>query len=298
MARLFAASILIVAVLPALASEPGQPLDCSDLAVFEPGYACQQISPRPCTSEACRNGNAERVIDNQGRIIYVKAVATGAQCNIRALLATEIRIVDGLEDRLLARIEDRCVVEHDSFTDVLTPAAMSNGYGRLSFDEERGRLLIPMASDVYRQGGNPPNYGGGAWLMAIDGFAREFDILNSYIPDLSAIAFRAPSMAFGFPAVDQFDTFYGDISALGDFTQAHPLQCDYPSSPPQVGDYLTVADTLPDPPAGHGRYYITAATYQGQTRYGRQGHQGHLSGRDPALLPVCTQLDTAVGGRR
>ena len=33
MARLFAAAVVLVVVFPALASEPGQPLDCSDWPV-------------------------------------------------------------------------------------------------------------------------------------------------------------------------------------------------------------------------------------------------------------------------
>ena len=36
-----------------------------------------------------------------------------------------------------------------------------------------------------------------------------------------------------------------------------------------------------------GVYYVTAATYQGATRYGRKTTAGHLSGRDPAVLPTC-----------
>ena len=56
---------------------------------------------------------------------------------------------------------------------------------------------------------------------------------------------------------------------------------------PHVGDYLTVADTLSDPAPGTGRYYVTAATYQGATRYGRKATAGHLSGRDPAGLAGC-----------
>ena len=35
-----------------------------------------------------------------------------------------------------------------------------------------------------------------------------------------------------------------------------------PVTPPSVGDYLTVADTLPTPAAGQGYYYVTAETYQ------------------------------------
>ena len=72
-----------------------------------------------------------------------------------------------------------------------------------------------------------------------------------------------------------------------DFTQAHPLQCGYPAAPPHVGDYLAVADTVLTPAPGQGVYYVTAASYQGATRYGRKQTSGRMSGRDPALLPVC-----------
>jgi len=41
------------------------------------------------------------------------------------------------------------------------------------------------------------------------------------------------------------------------------------------------------PAPGQGIYYVTSATYQGATRYGRKTTAGHLTGRDPALLPVC-----------
>lgn len=56
-----------------------------------------------------------------------------------------------------------------------------------------------------------------------------------------------------------------------------------------VGVYLTLPDTVPTPPPGQGVYYVTAATYQCATRYGRKTTAGHLSGRDPAALPVCSQ---------
>ena len=58
---------------------------------------------------------------------------------------------------------------------------------------------------------------------------------------------------------------------------------------PSVGDYCTVADPLPNPAPGTGLYYVTAVTHQGQRRYGRQNIGGVMSGRDPALLPVCEQ---------
>ncbi len=58
---------------------------------------------------------------------------------------------------------------------------------------------------------------------------------------------------------------------------------------PCASDYVTAAETVPTPAPGQGVYYLTAATYQGQTRYGRKATAGHLSGRDPALLPACVQ---------
>ena len=65
--------------------------------------------------------------------------------------------------------------------------------------------------------------------------------------------------------------------------------CMVPRPTQHVGDYLTVADTVPTPAPGQGVYYVTAATYQGATRYGRKTTAGHLSGRDPAVLPGCGQ---------
>ena len=94
-------------------------------------------------------------------------------------------------------------------------------------------------------------------------------------------------MPDGLKSADHFDTYTGSLTKPIDFTQAQPLQCAYPLTAPHVGDYLTIADPLPDPTPGSGRYYITAATYQGQTRYGRKATNGQLSGRDPALLPAC-----------
>ncbi len=94
-------------------------------------------------------------------------------------------------------------------------------------------------------------------------------------------------MPEGLPVADYFDTYYGDLATVGDWSQAQPLQCGFPSTPPSVGDYLAVADPLPDPAPGHGRYYVTAVTHQGQRRYGRKATNGVLSGRDPAVLPGC-----------
>ena len=113
-----------------------------------------------------------------------------------------------------------------------------------------------------------------------------FEILQTYTPTAD-LGFRVPAMPEGFQFADWFDTYYGDLATVGDWSLAQPLQCGYPATAPNVGDYFTVADTLPDPVPGQGRYYVTAVNYQGQTRYGRKSSGGVLTGRDPAMLPVC-----------
>ena len=113
-----------------------------------------------------------------------------------------------------------------------------------------------------------------------------FEIMQTYEPAPNQIGFRVPYMPEGNQYVDFFDTYTGDLATVGDWSQAQPLQCGYPTTAPSVGDYFTVADLLPDPAPGQGRYYVTAVTYQGDIRYGRTSSGGVLTGRDPAVLPA------------
>ncbi len=122
-----------------------------------------------------------------------------------------------------------------------------------------------------------------------------FEILQTYIPTANEISFRVPYMPEGFQFADHFDTYYGDITTVGNRSKAKPLQCGYPATAPEVGDYLTVADTLPELKPGQGRYFVTAVTHQGETRYGRKSSGGVLSGRDPAVLPGCNERKQRVG---
>src|SRR5437867_8573977 len=131
------------------------------------------------------------------------------------------------------------------------------------------------------------NYGAGWWIMALDGLPTLFEILQTYTPTATDLGFRVPAHPEGLRSADHFDTYWGHVSDLPDFTQAHPMQCHYPATPPSVGDYLTVADTSPLPAAGQANYIVTAVTDGTQRRYGRKLINGVMSGRDPALLPGC-----------
>ena len=127
------------------------------------------------------------------------------------------------------------------------------------------------------------------WMLAIEGFTTTFEILQTFTPVADAISFRVPAIPEGFEFASFFDTYWGDLGTVGDWSQAQPLQCGFPVVPPSVGNYFAVADTLPDPAPGNGYYYVTAVNHQGQRRYGRKSIGGVLTGRDPAVLPPCGQ---------
>jgi hypothetical protein len=116
-----------------------------------------------------------------------------------------------------------------------------------------------------------------------------FEIMQTYTPVTANLSIRVPYMPEGFQFADFFDTYYGDLETVGDWTQAQGLSCGYPTTAPNVGDYLSFEDTLPMPAPGRGYYYVTAVNYQGERRYGRKTIDGVLGGRDPAVLPVCSR---------
>jgi hypothetical protein len=210
-------------------------------------------------------------------------------------------------DTVIARLADRCALPDYCDMASLSPfwgycaistscdGVRSSGGGLahpLAFDPNSGRLLMPiMVTCGLSCGGCCPGYlpggdGHQTALIAISGFTTTFDVFQSFAPK-TILGFRVPHMPEGMAGADHFDTYWGALTKPIDFTQAHPLACNYPATPPHVGDYLSVPDTVPTPMPGQGVYYVTSATHQGATRYGRKTTAGQLSGRDPVLLPSC-----------
>ena len=97
-----------------------------------------------------------------------------------------------------------------------------------------GTLLVPVESLCLFGGcgGYPPR----DWLAKITGFATTFDVLQTFTPTASQLSFRVPYMPEGFQSADWFNTYYGDLSTVGDWSQAQPLQCNYPGPIPTTGD--------------------------------------------------------------
>ena len=56
----------VVCVLPVAASDPGQPLDCSDWVLLEPGYTCQALD---VFADFTKGSNL--ALDNTGRFLSV-----------------------------------------------------------------------------------------------------------------------------------------------------------------------------------------------------------------------------------
>lgn len=266
--------VTVVCMLPAWASEPGQPMDCSDFVFLVPGLSCS-MAVADCGSPPnpwCEGGSV--FLDNQGYRYRVREISTGEPCGGVSIIRSELLRFNATEETVVAYVEGRCVTPGVSDNALPGPPA--------AFDEVRGRMFLSMRSICT----------GCAvvdWNAAIEGFATTFEILQSYTPETLTIGFRVPYMPEGFQHADWFDTYYGDLSTVGDWSQAQPLQCSYPATAPALGDYLTVEDTLPTPPAGEGYYFITAATHMGEKRYGRKSSSRVLTGRDPAVLPACVE---------
>ena len=64
--------LLMVVSLPVWASNPGEPLDCSDWVFLEPGFSCREIAPFPCDKAVCEAGGMNFAVDNEGAILMLR----------------------------------------------------------------------------------------------------------------------------------------------------------------------------------------------------------------------------------
>lgn len=294
--------VVLVALLVfsslALASQPGQPMDCTDWTDVAPEIACREVLRCESEDTRCRWGSGSQM-DNEGAIFYWRSRTTGVpiQCEVGVLNGVVwdlVRLRNGAEEVIGTFPGERCGVHPETYESYAPP-----GGGMMEFDPLDGRLVIMMDwSCTVFTGYEPwtgkcpyghmgPWYGlGERRILAIEGFTTLFDVIDSYAPTPSNFGFRVPHRPEGLRAADRFDTYTGEVTRPLDLSQAQPLQCGYPEAPPLAGNYLTFpANGTPAP--GQAVYYLTSVTYQGQTRAGRKALDGRLSGRDASQLPVC-----------
>lgn len=301
---------LVVMSMPVGATQPGQALDCGDWVWLEPGYSCTTRSPEggDTDSNLPGRGAGEIQVGADGRVLAIeKTWAPVGPCGSASLYRFRVVSFDGVSSQtVLGYVDERCVDPSISRRDALdfqdaaagSPGGAALGRGKFNLDNVNGVLRIPLWShcDSQSSGGVPycaqvlvPPSNSAVWIAELRGLTPLLEIMQSYAPTQSSLTFRVPALPESLGGADHFDTYYGALTNPIDFTTAKPLACGFPASPPAAGDYITVADPLPTPAPGAGRYYLTAVGYEDQRRYGRQRIGGLLSGRNPALLPSCTE---------
>lgn len=279
----------LAASLSAIAGEPGQPLDCSDMQFLLPGLTCRTYAPFATPDGRLVCNGIGLAVDNEG-YFYIGENLPEAGAEIR-------RTNDGGQTQtVVLRITPRPNSPSYDYIRLPDYRECGNPYDvhrlRITFDPVHGVLYVPFYSYCGWTSCLGPQYQG-LWIAAIEGFTTLFDVLESYTPTGESLGFRVPQRPEGLRAADRFDTYTGEVTRPLDLSQAQPLQCSYPAAPPSAGDYLTFpASGTPTP--GHALYYLTSVTYQGQTRAGRQALDGTLHGRDASRLPACTLDNQAV----
>lgn len=285
------------------ASQPGQPLDCTDWVLSEPGLYCEEIELPDLGSPGILlwDRSSNLVTDNLGRALIIEGGGSPewslqSWFNPQHRITVKAKSFDADPSAVIAQIIDRPGLggRLDHIRPVRPHATTSiNDVSRwtlghtLIFDAVDGRLLIP--SEVYcgDVDSGCPDYPPKRKIFAIRGFTTLYEITQTYAPTSSSLHFRVPAIPNGFPVADLLDSYWGPLSQPFSFSSAQPLQCGYPVQTPQPGDYLSVVDTVPTPPLGEGIYFVTAVVSQGRRRFGRRYTNGAFSGRDSNELPAC-----------
>src|SRR5437879_3672659 len=103
--------VLVVAAfaLPALASQPGHPLDCSDWVFLQPGYSCTVEVPLGECGNNLDCMTSETVVAGNDGYRYSTSWDYVGPCNAYAdIRRVSIHRMRGSTDEVIAYIENRC----------------------------------------------------------------------------------------------------------------------------------------------------------------------------------------------
>jgi len=274
--------ICFLIVLPISASQPGQPLDCSDWTIIQPGITCGEADfPPVCPGNAICSKTGTPPMDNAQHLFGIRKVNIGMCAAFGSFFERmDVYYVDlySGNETIVATLADRC-----NLTTVDSEDWDPEG---IYFDSLNGKLVFFLRMKC-RTGVGGVCYPDEKHIVSFSGFAPLLEIVQSYDPNIASLEFAVPALPEGLPFANHFDSYWGTVDSLPDFTQSHPMSCSYPASAPVIGDFLTVADTSPTPPLGHANYIVVAVTHGTDRRYGRQLTGSTMTGRNPALLPVC-----------
>lgn len=167
--------------LPASATDPGTPMNCTDL-LLSPGLTCNEFS-NPGDGGGFRQNDA--VVDNDGRIFEqgdgsIRDITEELGfCGTNRLFELGLfwHVDEGGVRTPIASVRSRCLDPTTSTVEGLRSASVL-------FDAVNGALVVVMNSTCNSRGDLCDNYNGGSWIARIDGFTPLADALPE--PPLAA----------------------------------------------------------------------------------------------------------------
>lgn len=159
----------LFAMLPisARATDPGTPMNCSDL-VLSPGLTCSEFSN---PGEGGRFRQNDAVVDNDGRIFeqgdgsFSDVLEELGFCGSSGLFDLGLlwHVDEGGIRTPIASVRSRCLDPTTSTVEGLRSAS-------ILFDSVNGVLIAVMNSTCGSRGDLCDNYNGGSWITRINGF--------------------------------------------------------------------------------------------------------------------------------
>ena len=189
MRRTVFAVVVALLVVPAWASNPGELQDCSDWIQLQPGYTCTTFVAPPCDgTNVCEKSAVNQLLDNSGRLLWVRDVPIAELCyQSDNAHRAEIVAHDGTSETVLGMFTDRCdgPTRLDFFR---------LNESTLQFDRQRGALLVRANAGCDDTDTSCLNSDSQASIIAIEGFATTFDILQTFTPTAETLGFRPTRM--------------------------------------------------------------------------------------------------------
>jgi hypothetical protein len=159
--------LLTMLPVPATATDPGTPMNCTDLLLV-PGLTCSEFSN---PGEGSRFRQNDAVVDNDGRILEQgdgsnrDVIEELGFCGTNRLFELGLfwHVGEGGIRVPIASVRSRCLDSTTSTVEGLRSAS-------ILFDSLDGTLIVVMNSTCNSRGDRCDNYNGGSWIARIDGF--------------------------------------------------------------------------------------------------------------------------------
>jgi len=177
MRRLIGILLFAAGLVPIHASDPGDPLDCSDWVLLEPGLSCVALIPYPCEeSPWCPISSDVTTTDNHGRFFQTRRfrlppIPCPNGSTVFDAWRTELVAFDGISESLVAYIEDRCGPIPFAIDRIWPDATPDNNvegehFSYSRFNAVNGHLCAGFTNHSFSAG----LYDSDSWIACFEGF--------------------------------------------------------------------------------------------------------------------------------